>query len=73
MGCCGQCRHFVDDPADFERDLPGILGLSSGGGDSKGDQGLCAVHQRMAAATMQCDRFERRPATRSNEPLATNP
>ena len=58
--CCGSCEHFIDDPADFERAFPGILILSSGQGDSRGNQGLCRVHERMLAPDASCERFEPR-------------
>jgi len=54
MRQCGNCRYFDDDPVRFERALPGLLALSSGGGDCKGDQGLCSFHDRMVAPQLTC-------------------
>lgn len=54
---CGNCRYFDDDPVRFEQALPGLLALSSGGGDTKGDQGLCARHDRMVAPQLTCGDF----------------
>ena len=54
---CSTCSHFIDDPADFERAFPGILILSSGQGDSRGNQGLCRVHERLLAPNTTCERF----------------
>jgi hypothetical protein len=62
---CGNCRHFVDDAAAFERALPGILALSSGAGDTRGDQGLCLVHDRLLTPGLTCERYEGRGATDS--------
>ena len=58
--CCGTCVHFIDDPADFESAFPGILILSSGQGDSRGNQGLCRVHERLLVPDASCERFEPR-------------
>ncbi len=59
-GQCSDCQHFVDDPAELERALPGLLILSSAQGDSRGDQGICLAHERFLLPTMTCDRFEAR-------------
>jgi fructose-bisphosphate aldolase class 1 len=59
---CICCAHLICDPVDFERALPGILILSSGQGDSRGDQGLCRIHQRLVTREMTCSHFRRRPA-----------
>jgi len=59
-GTCAGCVHLICDPAEFEDALPGILILSSGQGDSRGDQGLCRVHQRLLTPGMTCGRFEPR-------------
>lgn len=54
MSTCGHCRHFMDDPALIERTLVGLTILSSAGGDSWGDQGLCAIHEQMLTPHMTC-------------------
>jgi hypothetical protein len=57
-GCkCADCLHFLDDPAEFERALPGILILSSGHGETRGNQGLCRIHDKLATPNMSCDHF----------------
>jgi len=61
--CCGNCRYFVDDPVAIENALPGLLALSSAQGDSRGDQGLCEVHDRYLMPHMTCDRFAARRRT----------
>jgi hypothetical protein len=56
--------YLVDDATEIERALAGILILSSGQGDSRGDQGLCEIHQRMVLPDMSCERFVAREAAR---------
>jgi hypothetical protein len=53
---CANCRHFLDDPEEFERALPGILALSSGQGDTRGDQGICEIHEKMVTPNMTCEK-----------------
>lgn len=55
---CSECTHFADDPVEFERSLPGILILSSGHSDARGNQGICRLHEQMVAPQMFCPRFE---------------
>ena len=57
---CAWCREFVDDPDVIERELPALLILSSGYGDSRGDQGVCAVHQRWVTPALSCAEFRAR-------------
>ena len=59
-GTCDGCAYLVQDPAEFESALPGILILSSGQGESRGDQGLCRVHERMVSSAMTCGDFQLR-------------
>jgi hypothetical protein len=56
--------YLIHDPAEFERALPGILILSSGQGESRGDQGLCQIHQRLVTAGMTCSHSEPREPVR---------
>jgi hypothetical protein len=60
-GRCTGCAHLLCDPVEFERALPGILILSSGQGESRGDQGLCPIHQRLVTREMTCSHFQPRP------------
>jgi hypothetical protein len=55
---CAGCVYLIHDPAEFERALPGILILSSGQGESRGDQGLCQIHQRLVTSRMSCGDFQ---------------
>jgi hypothetical protein len=61
-GRCRDCRHFIDDAETIERELPGILALSSAAGDTRGDQGLCRIHDRLLMPHMSCDLFAERTA-----------
>ncbi|MCU0303271.1 MAG: hypothetical protein MUC56_04360 [Thermoanaerobaculales bacterium] len=56
-GRCGRCAHFVDDPRELERALPGLGILSSAWGSTRGDQGLCTVHDLFLQPVMSCPRF----------------
>jgi len=59
---CGRCRHFVDDPRVIERELPGLIALSSAYGDTRGTQGFCLVHDLLLTERHRCPRFApRRP------------
>lgn len=57
---CASCRFFLDDPISFEQALPGICILSSGQGDTKGNQGICTVHQQLAVPRMSCKHYKLR-------------
>ena len=59
-GECAQCRDFIDDPAVLELQLPSLLILSSAYGDCRGDQGVCAVHQRWVTPKLSCKSFRPR-------------
>jgi hypothetical protein len=59
---CDRCRHFVDDPARMEAELPGIQILGSMYGSARGDSGFCAVHARFASARDCCAAFAARDA-----------
>jgi hypothetical protein len=48
---------FRDDPASFERSLPGLAALSSARGASRSDDGMCALHDRYVAASASCASF----------------
>jgi hypothetical protein len=61
-GHCGGCAHLIHEPAEFECAFPGILILSSGQGESRGDQGLCRLHERLVTCEMSCSHF--RPGAR---------
>ncbi len=54
---CGGCRHFEDDPRALEAALPGLAALSSAQASVRGDDGLCAVHDRFTSARNVCSAF----------------
>jgi len=54
---CANCREFVDDPVRIEAELPGITILSSAYGDTRGDQGLCSLHQQLVTPGLTCSAF----------------
>jgi hypothetical protein len=53
---CGNCRHFLTEPAALERALPGLNSLSSAYASVRSSDGLCAVHERYVAASSRCER-----------------
>ena len=54
---CANCREFVDDPIRLERELAGLTILSSAQGDTRGDQGLCSLHQQLVTPGLTCSAF----------------
>ena len=60
---CACCRHFMNDRAQVERELPGLLVLSSAYGDSWTHAGLCARHHVMLLPFNTCDGFAPRTPT----------
>lgn len=59
---CGACRRFRNDAAFIEQQTPGLQTLSSGFGAVRGNDGLCAVHQRYLPASSYCAQFAPRGA-----------
>lgn len=57
---CLHCAAFLNDAAELERTVPGLLSLSSGQGDTRGDQGLCQTHDQWVTPNMTCVRFRPR-------------
>jgi hypothetical protein len=51
----------MDDRETVERELPGLLVLSSAFGDSWGDAGLCRRHDLMLLPDDACEDFTPRP------------
>jgi len=61
-GTCRTCLYFGDDADMLERQLVGITILSSAWGDTRGDQGMCALHRQFAAPDLSCPSFTARNA-----------
>jgi hypothetical protein len=59
--CCIGCAHLVDDGATLESTFPALLILSSAHGESRGDQGLCRLHDTLVTPELTCDSFLARP------------
>ena len=61
---CRSCRHFDDDPASIERQLPGITILGSAYGSVRGAAGICAKLERFMEPLRaeECPHFEEREA-----------
>jgi hypothetical protein len=64
---CGDCEHFNNDPAVLEEYFKGIGSLSSVRGCSRGDAGICNLHNRYLLPVHSCSDFVRNLRTRNNE------
>jgi hypothetical protein len=54
---CLTCKHFNHAPVDLEAALPGLSSLSSAYAAVRGDDGICAVHQRYVTSSSVCPAF----------------
>jgi hypothetical protein len=54
---CLRCGHFLHAPAQLEAALPGLSSLSSAHAAVRGDDGICAVHDRYVSAASVCAAF----------------
>jgi len=52
--CCGNCRHFSNDPVQLERALPGLGALGSAHGAVRDQDGICGKHERYLRASSVC-------------------
>ncbi len=59
---CTSCRHFIDSAEALEALWPGLTIVSSAAGSSRGECGVCAVHDVFMPPELACDRFEPRVA-----------
>ncbi len=57
---CGRCEHFTDSPRVLEAAFPGINGLSSLYGCSRGDAGICLLHDRYLLPLHSCADFRKK-------------
>lgn len=60
MSDCGSCRHFDNDPLMLERTFKGINALSSVHGSTRGDAGICNLHDRFLLPSYRCADYEDR-------------
>ena len=54
---CARCRHFLCEPLELERAVPGLRTLSSGFAAVLGDDGVCRQHQCLVSARAHCADF----------------
>jgi len=57
---CGHCDHFDNDPAMLEEYFQGVGALSSVRGCSRGDAGICRLHDRYLLPVHSCPDFVRK-------------
>ena len=55
---CGNCRHFSNAAAEVESQLPGLRSLGSAHGAVRGDDGICAKHERYLRSSSVCAAHE---------------
>ncbi len=58
---CRDCRFFTNDPELLEKELTGILILSSTYGSTRGEAGLCSVRDTFQGPVTGCPDFQPRP------------
>ncbi|RLE29536.1 MAG: hypothetical protein DRJ61_14315 [Acidobacteria bacterium] len=54
---CKKCRHFRDDPLELEKMFPSILILSSTYGSTRGNAGVCWIHETFHNPEPACPDF----------------
>jgi hypothetical protein len=57
---CIHCAYFSSAPALIEAEIPGLRALGSAYASVRGDDGICAKHQRYIPATAACADFSLR-------------
>ena len=57
QGRCGTCAHFCNDPAFLETVFKGLTSMSSGYGSTRGDDGICLLHDRHLSARASCAKY----------------
>jgi hypothetical protein len=55
--CCGNCRHFCNEPFALEAATPGYAVLGSALGAVRAGDGQCLLHGRYVGARGGCPRF----------------
>lgn len=54
---CGRCRHFSNAPRMLEREIPGLVTMSSADAAVRDQDGLCALRGRLASPRSHCKDF----------------
>jgi hypothetical protein len=67
QGRCGNCDHFNNDPVVLEEYFKGIGSLSSVRGCSRGDAGICNLHNWYLLPVHSCPDFVRKPGAPGTE------
>jgi len=67
---CGACEHFNNDPLLLERTFKGINILSSVHGSSRGDAGICDLHDLYLLPLHSCSDYKER---KISGPIRCNP
>jgi len=55
--CCAHCTHFDGDAHSLEARIAGLRTFGSGFASVRDEDGLCARHERFAAARATCAEF----------------
>jgi hypothetical protein len=55
---CRECKHFNNDPAWLERELPGLNALSSAYSSARGEAGICVKRDIYLSPIKKCNYFE---------------
>ena len=58
--CCGNCHHFNNDPAFLDKHFKGINILSSVHGSTRGDGGICKLHDQYLLPEHSCAEFKQK-------------
>lgn len=58
--CCGNCDHFNNEPDVLEKQFRGMNILSSAHGSTRGDGGICRLHDQYLLPGHSCSEFKRR-------------
>jgi len=58
---CGSCLHFRNDPAFLEAAFKGLTSMSSGYGSTRGEDGICLLHDRYLSARSSCAKYSAAP------------
>jgi hypothetical protein len=67
---CQHCRHFADDPAVIEAEIPGLTSFGSAYSSARGHAGICRAFDRFLDPmyAWECPSFEARADRRGGPP-----